>query len=99
MKGFAGLVSAAVFSLALAGVAQAEPAIYEIPTAGVVCGGTAAQAEAAVRRAGDVQSVSADPATHKVVARFDDEQTDVDAIVRALEGSGLKPGEPKRIKN
>ena len=87
----------AIFSLSLAGAAHAEPAVYEIPVSGVVCGGTAAYAEAAVRRAGEIQSVRADAETHTVLARFDDDTTSLDAIVESLRASGLESGEAKRI--
>jgi copper chaperone CopZ len=91
------IVSGFLLSIAVATPAVGENAIYEIPTAGVVCGGTAAQAEAAVRRAGAVESVKADPGTHVVVARFDDETTSLDAILASLRESGMETGEPKRI--
>ena len=83
--------------LALASVASAENAIYEIPAAGVSCGGSAAHAEAAVRRAGTVESVKADPVAHTVVAEFDPEVTSLDSIVASLQKSGMETGEPKRI--
>ncbi len=88
---------ALLFSMAFVSAASAENAVYEIPASGVMCGGTAAHAENAVRRAGEVQAVKADPATHTVVAEFDPEVTSLDAIVASLEDSGLKTGEPKRI--
>ena len=88
---------ALLFCVSFAPAAFAEPAIYEIPTAGVTCGGSAAHAEAAVRRAGDVQSVKADPQTHMVVASFDTDVTSLDEILTSLEESGVAPGEPKRI--
>jgi copper chaperone CopZ len=77
--------------------ASAEPAVYEIPASGVVCGGTAAHAEAAVRRAGAVESVQADPATRVVVAHFDEDVTSLESILDSLRSSGLETGEPKRI--
>jgi len=92
----AGLVG--LVGLLFASLAQAEPAVYEIPSSGVICGGTAAHAEMAVHRAGEVESVEADPARHTVVAQFDDDVTSLAAIVDSLRASGLETGEPKRLR-
>ncbi len=91
------ILTASLASFAFAAAVSAEPAIYEIPTSGVTCGGSAASAEAAVRRAGDVETVKADPATHTVVATFDTDTTSIDEIVNALDESGFEPGEPKLV--
>ncbi len=98
MKRVSGFLFAASLTLSAAGLAQAEKAVYEIPMSGVSCSGSAAKAEAAVRAAGEVQSVSADPARHVVTATFDTDTTKLDAILASLNEAGFEAGDVKRVE-
>jgi len=85
-------------ALALPTAVSAGDVTYELATQGVSCAGSAAQAEMAVRDAGDVQSVEADPVTHSVTATFDEDDVTLAAIVESLEGNGFSVGEPVKVQ-
>ena len=84
--------------VAVSGAASADSVTYEMAASGVTCAGSAAHAENAVRAAGEVQAVKADPVSHSVTTTFDDEQVSLASIVESLEEAGMTVGEPVKIQ-
>jgi copper chaperone CopZ len=91
-------LAAILFALAVAPAALADSVTYEMAASGVSCAGSAARAENAVRSAGEVESVKADPATQSVTATFDDDEVELASIVESLEAAGMSVGEPMQVQ-
>jgi copper chaperone CopZ len=70
-----------------ASAAFAAPVTYVLNTPGVVWGGTAATARAAVQKL-DVSSVESDMNAHTMTVAFDDDKVELDQIVSALHDAG-----------
>ena len=94
MKPILLMLSLFIFGLA----AQAEPRVYELAVPAVQCSYSSEKAEQAARRAHPGVWAKADPRAHKIVVRFEDEQTSLDAVVASLGGSGYEVARRKQLR-
>jgi len=75
-------------ALLVSSAAQAGDVTYVLQTPGVVRGGTATKARAAVETLSAVDSVETDMDAHTVTVAFDDDLLPIDAIIQALNKAG-----------
>ena len=65
-----------------------------LPIRDLGCPGSGASIERAIRRVHGVLSVCVNPVTDSAYIEYDPEQVTLEQVVRAVEGVGLRTGEP-----
>lgn len=87
-----------VLILAPALVMQAEPRVYELSLPSVHCSYSSEKAEQAARQADSQLYAKADPKAHKIVVRFEDERTSIEAIAAALARRGYEVARQTQLR-
>ena len=82
----------------LSAASDAEPRVFELNVPGVQCSYTSEKAIEAVESAVPVSFVKADPKSHKVTVRFEDETTSLHAITTALAARGYAVKGSKQLR-
>ena len=92
-----GVVASGLAALLLSSTAGAKPLQSELPTLGVVWGGTAARARAAGEGVENTHVVQADAVRHFVSVDFDAVEMSRGQIVEVLNATGHAVGKPQPI--
>lgn len=85
-------------TLLVALAAAAEPRVYELSLPAVQCSYSSEKAEQAARTVDPSLYAEADPRSHKLVVRFEDESTSIEAITAALGSRGYQVARQQQLR-
>ena len=82
----------------LAAAAHGEPRVFELSVPSVQCSYSSEKAEVAARKADPNLYAKADHRAHKILVRFEEERTSIDAISAALSAQGYEVKGRKQLR-